>query len=80
MGTNPFHVDAWDAARSHYDKQMQTFMVMLLRHFKVSQIEVDPAELLYKEANIEIRDLPNGKRFYRIVGEFQCDGDEGSQR
>lgn len=69
---NPFRVDPWEAAKARYEHEMHSFMVALLQHFNVTQVELDPAAIvLGMDHAIEMRDLPNGKRHYRIIGKLE---------
>lgn len=69
---NPFQVDPWEAAKAHYEQQMHNFMVGLLRHFNVTQVEIDLRDIvLGPDHAIEVRDLPNGNRNYRIIGKLE---------
>lgn len=72
MAKNPFSVDPWEVAKAQYEQQMHNFMVALLNHFKVTQVELDLHNIvLGPDHAIEMRDLPNGNRFYRIIGKLE---------
>lgn len=77
--SNPFHIDPWEAAKRHYEKQMLEFMVKLMRHFGVTQVEMS-WEPLPDGVLVEWQDTETGRRFYRVKGHLHCIGDHEGKR
>lgn len=70
---SPFQVDPWDAAKAHYERHMMAFMVRLMRHFGVTQVEL-PHDTLPADVVVDSQETPTGV-FYRVKGHLRLDGD-----
>lgn len=65
--------DAWETARKHYERQSMMFMVGLMRHLGLTQIELPPS-VFHEVGTVEMTEnFETGGRFYRIRGEFKLD-------
>lgn len=68
-----FDVDPWEVAKRHYERQMHLFMIRVMRHFNVTQLEL-PNYDIDASGVTDIQEMPESNAtFYRIKGYFQTD-------